>query len=222
MNNTAKIPKAPQYVYAHPLCWLEKYFMYSCMLGKFHPQKPVYYLHLWSEATSRGSGSGSARFHFHLAWMLQFTQLLLFATDSQEHLPFRCLRATWTTARTQTTPGWRKPSSTSTWTEKVRRSKKLTTWCGYINTLHGATFQSEFSYGCLIRCFLTPQVASNPNVLQWQKLSSKSSLMPDHLDSLRRVAEKHNRKFWCPLLFFVAFSADIIKKREKGEKKTCT
>lgn len=38
-------------------------------------------------------------------------------------------------------------------------------------------------------------VASGYNFLQWHELSGKSRLMTEHQDSLRRVAEQHNRKF---------------------------
>lgn len=116
-----------------------------CMLGKFQPGQPVYYLQLWNEATS--SGSVGASFHFSLTWLLQFSPPLLpFVLVFKELLCFRCLRAMWTTARTQITPGWRKPSSISTWTEEVRWSRKLKTWCVDITSFHWWFSKTEFSF----------------------------------------------------------------------------
>lgn len=174
------------------------------MLGKFQPQQPVHYLQLWNEAISRGSDG--ALFHFYLTWMLPLTPLLPRIWVFKERSRFRCLRATWTTARTPIMPGWRKPSSTSTWTEKIW-SQTSKTWCVSIDSFHWCFSQQNPPSGSLISCYSTPQVASKTNNLKWQELSGKSSLMTDHQDSLRRVAEKHSRKFWCLLLllFFILF-----------------
>lgn len=144
----------------------------------------------------------------------------------KEHLRFRCLKATWTTARTQITPGWRTPSSTSTWTEEARWSRISTTRWGYINSFY---FQTEFRWEFSLRVFdlllfntTGGEWVQRPPVA-WAKRQKQTH------DGTSRLSETGGRAaqqevLMSPLLEFILFSWPFCwfcytKKKEK-EKNT--
>lgn len=136
---TKRNPKTPQYLYSHLFCFIWSILWAGAGLGNSSLGSQFI---IYSPGMRPPLVAVTAHHSISLTCMLHLTFLLPFAKIFKEHFLYRCLRATWTTAKTQTTPGWRKLSWTSTWIEKVWQSQKLTTRCVYINSLHGWFFSN--------------------------------------------------------------------------------